>query len=240
MEKVEALLKNYFKDLAFEETAHKYLVNGEPLKISVSGLIDQYKHKVDWSSIIKAIAKRDGISEADVSNDWKKKADAGKNKGNSAHNFGEAYVYDRTLKPKTGYDRAIVKFWNDLPDCIVPLALEIQMYHRIYMFGGTADILLYNKDTGQIYIADYKTNIDLFKNFNGQKMSAPFDKLLCNSYNHYQLQLSFYQILLEQVSDIKIAGRKLIWIKEDGTYIMYNLEDYTEELKGELKLNGLN
>ena len=66
-------------------------------------------------------------------------------------------------------------------------------------------------------------------------MVEPFNDLLCCSFNHYQLQLSYYQILLEQIPGVKISGRKLIWIKEDGTYLLYNTEDYTEILKQELK-----
>ena len=150
----------------------------------------------------------------------------------------EGYVVDRTHKSMSGFDDAIKKFWADLPDYIVPLLLEIRMYHKKYMFAGTADILLYNTRTGQIYIADYKTNKDLFKNYQGQRMTGPFSHLLCSPFNHYKLQLSYYQILLEQIG-IKVSGRKLIWLKKEGDYLLYNLDDYSDVLRTELETKGI-
>lgn len=89
---------------------------------------------------------------------------------------------------------------------------------------------------GKSLIPTHNTNKDLFKNYKGQTMIGPFNHLLDTPFNHYQLQLSYYQILLEQIEGLKISGRKLIWIKPTGDYLMYNLEDYTKELKQELGL----
>ena len=58
------------------------------------------------------------------------------------------------------------------------------------MFGGTADIILYNTKTNKYIIADYKTNEDLFKNFKGKKLNGVFSKHLENGYNKYQIQFS--------------------------------------------------
>ena len=105
------------------------------------------------------------------------------------------------------------------------------MYHKELMYAGTLDILCYNKNTGEYIILDYKTNKDLFKNFKEKKLLKPFDNLLDNPFNKYQLQLSFYQILIEQIDFIKISSRKIIWIKPNGNYQLYDTEDYTEQLK---------
>ena len=74
------------------------------------------------------------------------------------------------------------------------------------------------------------------KNFKGKKMLSLFDDLLDMPLNHYQLQLSFYQILFEQIG-LKVEGRKIIWLKPDGEYDMYDTEDYTGILKEYLKHN---
>lgn len=66
-------------------------------------------------------------------------------------------------------------------------------------------------------------------------MLGVFNNLLDNPFNHYQLQLSFYQILFEQ-SGFKVSSRKLIWLLDDGTYKMYNMDDYTQQLKEQLKI----
>ena len=238
MEKLQEQILNYFKELNFKEKEHQYNISGVPIKISVSGLIKKYKFPTDWSKVLTNSAKKHRKSEAEISKSWKQAADKGCEIGNEAHLFGEVYVVDRSHKSMSGFDEAIKKFWADLPDYIVPLLLEIRMYHKKYMFAGTADILLYNTRTGQIYIADYKTNKDLFKNYQGQKMTGPFNHLLCSPFNHYKLQLSYYQILLEQIG-IKVSGRKLIWLKKDGSYLLYNLDDYSDVLRTELETKGI-
>ena len=239
MEELQNKILDFFKALNFKEEGHQYLVEDLPIKISVSGLIKQYKFPTNWDEVKRNVARARGISVEDVSAEWQAAADLGCEIGTETHLFGENYVFNQELKHTTGYQEALVKFWKDLPEYIVPLLLEVKMYHKDYMFAGTADILLYNTITGKIYIADYKTNKDLFKNFKGQKMTGPFSHLLCSPFNHYQLQLSYYQILLEQILDIKVSGRKIIWLKPDGEYELYNLDDYTQELKSELKLKGI-
>ena len=112
------------------------------------------------------------------------------------------------------------------------------MFHKEFMFAGTADILLYNTVTGMFIIGDYKTNKDLFKNFNGQKMLGPFNNMLDCAFSKYQLQLSYYQILFEQTG-LKVSSRKLIWLLPDGTYKMYNMDDHTKVLKEQLKINDI-
>lgn len=236
MEELKQKILDFFKDLTFSEEGHKYYVNVDiPLKTSVSGLIKQYKYPTNWKEVLEKTALRHGKTEEEVSREWNAEAEKGCARGNKAHLFGEVYAIDRSIEAETGLDKAIENFWNDLPEYIVPFLLEIRMYHKEYMFAGTADILLYDTRNGKLYIADYKTNKDLFKNFNGQRMVGPFSHLLCNPFNHYQLQLSYYQVLIEQIPGIKISGRKLIWLKTDGTYLLYNLDDYTDVLKNELK-----
>ena len=110
------------------------------------------------------------------------------------------------------------------------------MYSEELGIAGTSDIILYNNKTGKFIIADYKTNEDLFKNFKGKKLLSPFNFLLENAYNKYQLQLSMYQLLFEQCG-FEVESRRIIWLKPDGTYINYKTEDLTQELLVELTRN---
>ena len=234
MESLKIKILDYFKGLQFNEKEHKYLIEGKPIKISVSGVIKEFVEPFDKYIISARIATRDDIEQEDILKQWDNEAIRACNSGKDTHLFGELYPFNRHLKPKTKFEEAIVNFWNDLPSTIIPIAMELQMYHKEFMFAGTADILLYNTVTDTFIIGDYKTNKDLFKNFKGKKMLKSFKNLLDNPYNKYQLQLSFYQILLEQTG-IKVSSRKLIWLKPDGTYLMYNTDDYTDILKEELK-----
>ena len=74
-----------------------------------------------------------------------------------------------TLDLNLNLDIAIMKFWGDLPPHVIPIIMEAKMYHKEQLYAGTADGILYNTLTGKYIIIDYKTNIDLFKNYKGQK-----------------------------------------------------------------------
>lgn len=238
MEGIKIQILEYFKGLEFKEDIHQYMFHSKPIKISVSGLIKNYHKPFDTHNISLSIAKRDKRKQEDVIKEWDDAATTGINIGNKAHLFGEVYPFNRNLKPSTKFDEAIVKFWNDLPEHIIPIIMELRMFHKEYMFAGTADILLYNTITGSFIIGDYKTNKDLFKNFKEQKMLGSFSDLIECPFNKYKLQLSYYQMLFEQTG-LKVSARKLIWLLPDGTYKMYDLEDYSRVLKEDFKNNKI-
>ena len=229
-------IEKFFNKLEFDEGKHLYTVNGKNINSSVSKVIKNFVKPFDTQGISMGVARKRGISQQEVLDEWNEISTKACDKGIRIHVFGELYPFDRTLTPSDKHEEAVVKFWGDLPDHIVPVVMELRMYHKDYMFAGTGDILLYNKKTGYYIIGDYKTNKDLFKNFKGQKMLSLFDDLLDTPLNHYQLQLSFYQILFEQIG-LKVEGRKIIWLKPTGEYEMFDTEDYTEILKQYLKNN---
>ena len=232
---IERILK-FFNKLEFDEGKHLYTVNGNKINSSVSKIIKNFVKPFDTDNISKGVARKRGVSQETILKEWNTISKEACDKGTRVHLFGELYPFDRTLKPSDKYEEAIVKFWGSLPKHIVPVVMELRMYHKDYLFAGTGDILLYNKITGHYIIGDYKTNKDLFKNFKGQKMLTLFDDLLDMPLNHYQLQLSFYQILFEQIG-LKVESRKIIWLKPDGNFEMYDTENYTGILKDYLKHN---
>ena len=241
MEELKIKILDNFKGLEFVEEEHKYFYNSKPISISVSGLIKKFVKEFDAYKISGIIAQRDGLDQKDILQGWKDTAKEATDKGHSTHLFGEVYPFNRHLKPSTNLEKAIVKFWDDLPPFVIPIMTEVKMFHKKYMFAGTADILLYNTITETFIIGDYKTNKDLFKNykgiennFQGQMMLSPFENMLDCPFNKYQLQLSFYQLLFEQTG-FRVSSRKLIWLLPDGTYKLYDLDDHTRVLKEQLK-----
>jgi hypothetical protein len=236
MEKETKRILKFFSKLEFNEPKHLYSVEGKKINSSVSKLVKLFVKTANFNDIATSIDKRDKLPEGTTSTQWSLNSKVSLAIGTAAHFFGEMYAFNRILKPSNGYEEAVVKFWNDLPAHIVPVKMELQMYHKNYLFAGTGDILLYNTITGHYIIGDYKTNKDLFKNFQGQKMTTLFDNLLDMPLNHYQLQLSFYQILFEQIG-LKVESRKVIWLKPSGEYEMYDTVDYTDTLKDYLKNN---
>lgn len=221
----------FFKDLTFEEEGHRYHVNGVPIKCSVSDKIKDFYIPFDRKNKSLITASRTGVSQTEVLKGWDFKKDISIVKGKKAHLFGELYPFNRELRPQSPFDIAIMKFWGELPSHVVPIITEAKMYHKEQLYAGTADGILFNTLTGNYIIIDYKTNLDLFKNYKGQKMLGPFSHLLDNPFNKYQLQLSYYQILLEQIEDISVSSRKLIWLRPDGNYQLYDTENFTNILR---------
>jgi ATP-dependent exoDNAse (exonuclease V) beta subunit len=222
---------DFFKDLVFQEEGHLYYVNGVPIKDSVSSKIKQFYLPFNKYEKSLGTAQRTGLTQAEVLRSWSEKENISIIKGKKAHLFGELYPFNRDLRPQSPFDIAIMKFWNDLPPYVIPILTEARMYHKEQLYAGTADAILYNTLTGKYIITDYKTNIDLFKNYKDQKMLGPFSHLLDCPYNKYQLQLSYYQILLEQIESIEVSYRKLIWLRPNGEYILYDTEDFTNILR---------
>lgn len=228
-EKIERV-KRFFQKLTFDEKEHKYFVDGKPLKYSVSGLVKKYVNDPNFSQIAVNTDKRDKLPLGTTQKLWNGKSEAACAKGDKVHFFGEVYAFHRNIKPRCKQEEAVVKFWNELPKHIIPVFTELKMYHLKSMFGGTADIILYNTETKKFIIGDYKTNEDLFKNFQDKKLEKPFSYKLDNPYNKYQIQFSYYQIMFEQTG-YEVEKRCLIWLKPDGNYNMFFTEDLTETLK---------
>ena len=234
MESKVVKIKKYFNDVTFEEEGHKYTVAGEKLAYSVSTLVHRFEKKTDFDSISYKKDKKFKLPHGSHKMLWKLNAEYACAKGSKAHYFGELYAFCRELEPTSGYEEAMVKFYASLPPHIIVVFTELTMYHKLKMFGGTADIILYNTLTGKFIIADWKTNKDLFKNFAGNMLINEFNFLLDNNFNKYQIQFSTYQVLFEQ-SGFEVEDRVLIWVKEDGTFDAFSTENYTDIIKEYLK-----
>jgi hypothetical protein len=219
-----------FSNLTFEEKRHKYYVEGQPINKSVSALIGEFYEHFDAQQVAPHSAAKLGLTTEEVLAHWAAINQEARDRGHRVHNFGEVYQFNRNLKPSCPQEEAIVKFWQDVPEHILPLAAELRMYHFKHLFAGTADIILFDTKTQTYIIADYKTNKDLFKNYMGKTMIGPFSHLLDMPLNHYVIQLSYYQLLLEQVG-VKVSKRVIIWLGLDGNYQLFDTEDVTDILK---------
>jgi hypothetical protein len=62
-------------------------------------------------------------------------------------------------------------------------------------------------------------------------MYAPFTDMYSESFGNYTLQLSAYQIPLEDIG-LKVIARRIVWLKDDGTYELIPTKDVTKELWG--------
>lgn len=230
------IIENFFKDIVFNEEGHRYYYKDKPILTSASNIYHRFIEPFDEEGIAANISLKTGKSPDDIIKEWRKKGTEACGIGSSVHLFGENFALRRNLKPNNGYEQAIVNFWGTIPNYIKIVSLEAIMYHFELDYAGTADIVLYNEKTGKYIVCDYKTNANLFKNYKGKKMLKPFGNLLDMPFNHYQIQLSLYQLLLEQIDGIEVSIRRIIWLLPDGTFKLLDTDDYTKVLKNELKI----
>lgn len=200
-----------------------------------------------------------GMSKEEILAQWKIKSDHACEFGTNVHAFGESMFYYMTGEPdkildecKEQFDEngpipynpqeeAIVKFWDDLPENFVPVLAETKVFNRNgTQYAGTFDILFYYVDEPEspkngLVIFDYKTNEDLYKNYRGQTLLWPFQDMLDQNASYYQLQLSCYQIPLENLG-YKVIGRRLIWVRPDGNYEKVKLDSVSGRLREALNI----
>ena len=227
LNKLRDELRGFFTGLEFNEEYHSYTKDGIPLT-PVTNYIKTYVRPFDRLNIAKHTAKKRGISIEEVLAEWDKKRDDSCTLGNQIHKFAE--TYEKGNIPSIPQEEAVIKFFADLPDFILPVFSEFKIYSVFYKLAGTMDKLLYNSLTKNFIIVDYKTNGDIEKNFKGQRLLAPFNNLLDTPFNHYQLQLSLYQLIFE-LTGHKVERRRIVWFREDGMYQIMDTSDYTQILK---------
>lgn len=135
------------------------------------------------------------------------------------------------LFPHSQREKAALKYYEDLflIDEIYPVMPETRVYMGINdkfpvnnPFAGTFDILHAMKVKGQwkLLLHDFKTNADLYKDYARDHhimLKAPFDYLYDEPVSIYTLQLSCYEMALRQIG-YDVIDRRLIWLKDDGTY----------------------
>lgn len=159
------------------------------------------------------------------------------------------YSYNKEenwLIPTRTKEEAALAFWNDLPDNVYVILPETRVYTNANPdlpqfrenYAGTFDLLLYYKhptdpSKSGLCIRDWKTNREIYKEYSrshNKMMLYPFNSLYDEPFGAYTIQLNCYQIPLEDIG-LKILDRKIIWLKEDGTYELIPVDNCTNTLR---------
>lgn len=264
----QKILDTYTNKLIFLEGPHEYYLDGVQY-MCVSDVTHKYKPKTSeqmaegcvkkWQRDQDPSYKYYGMSKEEILAIWAKISGEACDFGTNVHAFGESMFYymteqyDKILPecksqfekgypvPLNPHEEAVVKFWDDLPDNIVPVLAETKVFNRNGTpYAGTFDILFYYVDApgskkNGLMIFDYKTNKDLYKNFKEQTLLWPFNDLLDQNESYYVLQLGCYQIPLENLG-YNVVARRLIWLRPDGTYEKVKIPLITDRLRNALDI----
>ena len=162
------------------------------------------------------------------------------------------YIKDKNwLIPTRPKEEAVLNFWNDvfkdentyfvLAETKVYSGKNKELTNLKQDYAGTFDLLWYYKHPSDdsksgLIVLDYKSNASLINDFSrnvGKYFLEPFNDMYDEALSSYKLQLSAYQIPLEDIG-LKVIGRRIIWLKDDKTYELIPIDDYTNELRENL------
>jgi len=145
--------------------------------------------------------------------------------------------------PNSGKELAAIKFWDDIMQTpgLYPMLVETKVYsakiNGIYPYAGMFDLMMYYEDpvSGKdgVVIMDYKTNDTLYSDYNranNNTLLFPFDDMVDEAFSHYELQLAAYQIPIEKGLGIPVLGRRIIHLKDDGSYELIRVGNKTDRL----------
>jgi hypothetical protein len=229
----ELISDRMFKDLIFEAKNHRYLIHnkkGIRYLPSVSSIVESFVPPFNEEKMLILSAKKQNTTPDELRKTWRQiNADACI-LGTKTHRFLETYTGLET--PTSPQERAGVKYIKSLWGTYEISFRELKAYSKKYLYAGTMDLPLRVLGTNSYVIDDYKTNGDLFKAYN--YLFPPFETMEASPFNKYQIQLSLYQIMLEEVG-VVINNRRLVYLKPDGEFKIYPLFDFTKDLRDYLK-----
>ena len=180
---------------------------------------------------------------ADLMREWKYKALVGTTRGTILHNYLEHAWQGKEFPPCEKWEEVIrpndisafaeslhilrKQADNFLQDHshLIPIKLEQIVGCPELRVAGQIDAILYNPDTNEYYLYDYKTDKKIDYDSPFDNMLMPIETVSACNYNKYSLQLAIYKHLLEKHTDIKISDCRVVWFNQ------YNLNYQSIKLK---------
>ena len=252
----------FFKGIDFHEEQHFYTINDYRFGISATSLIETYAQEFDSDGISQMVANKRGISQKEVLDEWKKENEFSCIKGSCIHLkaqslwMGTDYEIDYNTiddtidkdRLKKEYDimsKQATDFYNDYKDMYDMIQDEFIVWSKEFDIAGSIDGIMYNKNTQQCCILDFKSNKDLqFKSKYRKKMKVPLHELDDVNGQHYYIQLSIYKYLIEKYTNIKVDELFIVYfnINADSYEIIEipYLKNEVEEILENRRVKNMN
>ena len=248
---------NYFLDpnFKFNEETHTYTYldsqTQKPVQIfkSVTGFISQFKEKFDSDKVAAMVAKKKGLTKAEVLNEWKDISDTAMDLGTVVHKWIEDYY--NGSNPEMPTHPEVLKRVNYFLELqkerlykLTPVHQEFRLFSRKWGLAGTMDALF--KMGNDYYVGDWKTNKkftsdeDMKGDKYAKKLLYPFEDLWDNSVNGYSIQLSMYRLMMQEEAGFETKGAFLVWIGPNQKPQLHKTVDLRDRLYQYLQKNNLN
>lgn len=207
-------------DISFRAEDHSYTDSKGRGYTSVTTVLKGFKQPFDSAFWANKKAKERGVTPDVILDEWAANAKRSTDHGTRIHKGIEDFlngVYDWSVNPLS---EAYVRFLatHELPaDYYVN---EFILCDPESLIAGTADFIVFNPDTKEFLIMDWKTNKEIRRTNNyNQKMLGCLDCLPDCELSVYTMQLNIYANMLE-MRGWTCRGLELVHLKDDVVTII--------------------
>ena len=261
LEEVKQKLK-VFDKYKFFENGHYYTYKNKQVGISVTKYISQFENEFDSNTLSQKVADKNGISQFEVLNEWKRKGEYSCLKGTAIHEWlqdnyaNREYKFDLSqLEEYPEYykiediehlKQMAIDFINDYKNRYILIGDEILCGIPDFDIASAIDLLFYDTVNNEVVLADIKTNTDLkgWKNTPSyvKKMLQPLEDIKDVTFEHYKIQLSIYRYFLEEYAHIPISDNMfIVYLSEkEESYNIIQIPYLKNEVEKILKLRRAN
>ena len=261
LEEVKQKLK-VFDKYKFFENGHYYTYKDKQVGVSVTKYISQFENEFDSDTLSQKVADKNGISQFEVLNEWKRKGEYSCLKGTAIHEWLQDNYADREYKFDLSQleeypeyykiediehlKQMAIDFINDYKNRYILIGDEILCGIPDFDIASAIDLLFYDTINNEVVLADIKTNTDLkgWKNTPSyvKKMLQPLEDIKDITFEHYKIQLSIYRYFLEEYAHIPISDNMfIVYLSEkEKNYNIIQIPYLKNEVEKILKLRRAN
>lgn len=234
---IQNLLRKSSLDVNFIKSSHQYFAHDQEF-ISVSSFLNTFVDPQDWDALSIDLAKKQKTTPEELRELWNIRKDFSIVRGTEFHLYVHKYLSEnkkiRTVTPIFKEIQLFHKFWDKKnKDRYIIIDTELIVCCKKIRLAGTIDCLVLNKNTGKIYLLDWKTNRTIYQDGTGKFFLEPLSHLPNSDLHKYSLQLNMYRYLLEQsCQDLVIEDLFLIHFspKICNTIRCLNLKDEIQKI----------
>ena len=261
LEEVKQKLK-VFDKYKFFENGHYYTYKDKRVGISVTRYISQFENEFDSDTLSQKVADKNGISQFEVLNEWKRKGEYSCLKGTAIHEWlqdnyaNREYKFDLSqleeypeyykIEDVEHLKQMAIDFINDYKNRYILIGDEILCGIPDFDIASAIDLLFYDTVNNEVVLADIKTNTDL-KGWKStpsyvKKMLQPLENIKDITFEHYKIQLSIYRYFLEEYAHIPISDNMfIVYLSEkEKNYNIIQIPYLKNEVEKILKLRRAN
>ena len=261
LDEVKKKLK-VFDKYKFFENGHYYTYKDKQVGVSVTKYISQFENEFDSNTLSQKVADKNGISQFEVLNEWKRKGEYSCLKGTAIHEWlqdnyaNREYKFDLSqleeypeyykIEDVEHLKQMAIDFINDYKNRYILIGDEILCGIPDFDIASAIDLLFYDTVNNEVVLADIKTNTDLkgWKNTPSyvKKMLQPLENIKDITFEHYKIQLSIYRYFLEEYAHIPISDNMfIVYLSEkEKNYNIIQIPYLKNEVEKILKLRRAN